>query len=119
MFKLRLPFGVCAKGVAWVGLALGLKREHFSGIIKNGGGRVFLRACPFRICERTQRRRLFPDADVTRDQIGLLQRNVEFRVVGELQNEDLLSRPRRLFWRAELQRRRARGNSLLHGRHFD
>ena len=25
----------------------------------------------------------------------------------------------KLFWRAELQRRRARGNSLLHGRHFD
>src|SRR2546421_10429078 len=95
MFKLRLPFGVCAKGMAWVGLALGLKREHFSGVIKNGGGRVLLRACPFRICERAQRRRLFPDANVTRDQISLLQRNVEFRVVGELQNEDPLSRDRK------------------------
>src|SRR5438105_1052542 len=119
MLKLRLPFSVGAKGVARVSLALGLKFEHFSSVIKNGGGRVSLRPRPFRVRQRTKGRRLFPDANVPRDQIGLLQRNVKFCFLGELQNENFLSGPGGMCWRAELQRRRARGTSPLHCRHFD
>src|SRR5438105_10046779 len=92
MLKLRLPFSVGAKGVARVSLALGLKFEHFSSVIKNGGGRVFLRPRPFRVRQRTKGRRLFPDANVPRDQIGLLQRNIKFCFIGELENEDFLWR---------------------------
>src|SRR5438132_8774527 len=119
MLKLRLPFSVGAKGVARVSLALGLKCEHFSSVIENGGGRVFLRPRPFRVRQRTKGRRLFPDANVPRDQIGLLQRNIKFCFLGELQHENFLSGPRRMCWRAELHRRRARGRSPLHCRHFD
>src|SRR2546423_3793733 len=102
-----------------VGLTLGLKCEHFSGVIENRGGGVFLCARPFCVRQRTERRRLFPDADVTGDEIVLLQWNIELRFVGELQNEDFLSGPRHCCWLAEVQRRRARWSSPVRCRHLD
>ena len=49
MLEFRLPFGVGPKGMARVGLPLRLQRQHFPGVIKNGGSSVFLRSFPFRV----------------------------------------------------------------------
>ena len=87
MLELELPFRVGAESVAELGLALGLQGEHFAGVIENRGSRVLLRPRPFRVGQRTERRRFFPDPDVARNQEGLLERDVEFRFVGELDRE--------------------------------
>ena len=65
-------------------------REHFARVIEDRGGGVFLRPRPFRIGERTERRRFLADADITRNQIGLLERDVELRVIGEFKGEHFL-----------------------------
>ena len=49
MLEFRLPFGIGPKSMAGVGLPLRLQCQHLSGVIKNGGGGVFLRSSPFRI----------------------------------------------------------------------
>ena len=90
MLELDLPFRVGAKGVAALGFALGLHGQHFAGVIEDGGGGVLLRARPFRIGQRTERRRFLPDADIARDQIGLLERDIEFRFFGEFQRQHFL-----------------------------
>src|SRR5207248_5792116 len=71
------------------------------------------------ICQGTERRRLFADADVARDQIGLFQRNIEFCFIGKFENEDFLSGHERLCWSTEFPRHRARGSSPLDCRHFN
>src|SRR5256714_763715 len=90
MLEFALPFRVRAKGVAELRLALGLDGEHLAGVIENRSRRVFLRARPLRIRQRTERRRFFTDADVTRHEISLLERDVEPRVVREFESERLL-----------------------------
>ena len=64
--------------------ALGLHRQHFSGVVEDGGGRIFLRPRPFHVRERTEWRRLFSDTDIARNEICLLERDVEFRFIGKL-----------------------------------
>ena len=112
MFEFALPFRVGAEGVAELGFALGLHGQHFAGVIEDRGDRILLRARPFRIRERAERRRFFSDTDVTRDEIRLLERDVEFRFIREFQRERLPAF-RRLAWErasvAETARRRARG----------
>ncbi len=91
ILKFRLPSCVRAKRVTGMRLPFRLKCEHFARVIENGSSCVFLGARPFRVSERTEWRRLFADTDVTRNQIGLFERDVEFCFVGKLEREDFLS----------------------------
>ena len=43
-----------------------------------------------RVRERTEGRRFFSYADITRDEIRLLERDIEFRFIREFQREDFL-----------------------------
>ena len=88
--------------MAGMGLSLRLNRKHFPGVIKNGIGGVFLRTRPFPVAERTERRRFFADTDVTRNQIGLLERHIKLRFIGKLERENFLSFGVR--WRARLRK---------------
>ena len=90
MFEFCLPFRIWRKRVARMRLPLRLNREHFACIIENGGGGVFFGAHPFRIAERAERRRFFSDTDISRHEIGLLERDVEFRFIGKLERENFL-----------------------------
>ena len=56
MLELELPFGVGSEGMAALGLALGLQREHFARVIENRGDGVLFRSRPFRVGQRTERR---------------------------------------------------------------
>ncbi len=87
MLELELPLRVRSEGVAALGLALGLEREHFARVIENRGGRVLFRPAPFRIRQRTERRRFFPDPDVARNHEGLLQRHVKLGLLREFQHQ--------------------------------
>ena len=89
MLKLGLPFGVGRKRMAGMHLAFGLQHEHFAGVIEDGGRSVFLGANPPCIAKRAKRRRFFSNTDIARDEIGLLERNVEFGFIGELDREHL------------------------------
>ena len=102
--------------MAGMHLPLRLNCEHFAGIIENRSYGVFLRASPFRIAERTESRRPFADADVTRNQISLFERDVQFCFIGKLKNQDLLCRPGYFVRRAELQRTPGSQSSLLQKR---
>ena len=68
-----------------------LDREHLAGVIENGGRGVFFRARPSGVGERTERRRFFADSDVARNEIRLLERDVEFRFVRKLESENFLA----------------------------
>src|SRR5439155_19726295 len=81
MFELALPLRVKTEGMAELSFALGLHGQHFAGIVEDGGGCIFLRPRPFRIRERTERWRFFPDTDIARDKIRLLERDIEFRFI--------------------------------------
>src|SRR5256885_15602378 len=90
MLELALPFCVGAKRVAELCLALSLYREHFAGVIKNGSGRASFGPRPFRVCERTERRRFFSHAHIARNKIRLFEGDVEPRVVREFEGERFL-----------------------------
>ena len=60
MFEFGLPFCVGAKRMTGLRFAFRLDGEHFSRVIENGSDGIFLRARPFRIGQRTKRRRFFP-----------------------------------------------------------
>src|SRR5438046_2550278 len=119
MLEFALPFRVRSKGMAELRLALGLDREHLAGVIEDGSGGRLFRARPLRIGQGTERRRFFADTDVARDEVSLFERNVEAGVIRELKGERFPLSARIPFWRAELQRRRARGSSPLHSRQLD
>ena len=90
MFEFRLPSRIGSKRVAGMRLALCLDGKHFAGVIEDGSHGILLRSHPLRVPERAERRRFFSDADVTRDQIRLLQRDVELGLVGKLECENFL-----------------------------
>ena len=90
MFKFGLPFAVGSKCVAGMGLPLGLEREHFAGIVKNGCGGVFLSTCPLRVSKRAERRRFFSDADIAGHEIGLLEWDIKLRFISELDRKHLV-----------------------------
>ena len=90
MLELALPFRVRTEGVAELRFALRLHRQHLAGVIENGSGGVGFGARPFRVGERTERRRFFADTDITRNEIRLLQRDVEPGVVGKFEREHFL-----------------------------
>src|SRR4029453_9921239 len=90
MFEFRLPFGIRSKCVAGMHLRRRVEREHLAGVVKGRSCGVFLRARPSRIAERTENRRSFADTDVTRNQIGLFERDVQFCFIGKLKREDFL-----------------------------
>ena len=56
MLELELPFGVGSEGMAALGFALGLQREHLARVIENRGDGVLFRSRPFRVGQRTERR---------------------------------------------------------------
>ena len=87
MLELDLPSRVGSEDVAGLGLALSLQGQHFAGVIKDRGDRIFLGPCPFDVGQRTEQRRFFADADVTRNKIRLLERHIEFRFVRKLERE--------------------------------
>ena len=91
MLELGLPFRIGAESVTDLRLALGLKREHFPGVIEHGSRGAFPRARPFRIGQRAEWRRLFPDADIARNHVGLLERHIKFGFVRKLDHEHLTS----------------------------
>src|ERR1700704_2297970 len=90
MFEFDLPFRVQPKRIAWHDFALRLQGQHFAGVIEDRRGRVALGARPPRIAQRTERRRFLADADIARDEVSLLERNVEFGAVGEFERENFL-----------------------------
>src|SRR5471032_2399644 len=90
MFELALPLRVGAEGVTKLSFALSLHGQHFSGVVEDGGHRIFLRPCPFHVRERTEWRRFLPYTDVARNEIGLLEGDIESRFIGELQREHFL-----------------------------
>ena len=90
MFEFTLPLRVGAESVAQLSFALGLHGQHFAGVIEDRGGRILLRSRPLRVRERTEGRRFFSHADITRDEIRLLERDIEFRFIREFQREDFL-----------------------------
>ena len=102
MFEFRLPFRIGSKCMAGMRLSLRLNRKHFSGVIENGICGVCLRTRPFPVAQRTERRRFFADTDVTRNQIGLLERHIKLRFIGKLERENFLSFGVR--WRARLRK---------------
>src|SRR5712672_3025769 len=84
MFKFGLPFAVGSKCVACMGLPLGLKREHFAGIVKNGCCGIFLGTCPLRVSKRAEQRRFFSDANIAGHQIRLLKWDINLRFIRKL-----------------------------------
>ena len=90
MLELALPFRVGPKRMAELRFAFGLDGEHFPGVIEDGGDGIFFGARPFCVREQAERRRFLPDADVTRNEISLFERDVEPRVVREFENERFL-----------------------------
>src|ERR1051326_6253604 len=90
MLKLELPLGIRTKSETRNGFALGLNRQHFSGVVENRRSRGLFGAGPFCIGQRTQSRRSFAIANVPRNQISLLEWHVEFRFIGELEGEHIL-----------------------------
>src|SRR5256714_15203308 len=90
MFEFALPLRVGTKGIAELRLALRLDGEHLAGVIENRSGGVLFRPCPLCIRERTKRWRFFADANVTRNEIGLFERDVESRVIREFEGQRFL-----------------------------
>src|SRR5580704_11746636 len=90
MLEFDLPLCIGSKRVTGLRLPFGLEREHFPGVIENRSDGISLGARPLRVAQRTERWRFFADANVTRNEIRLLERNIEFGVVRELKCEDFL-----------------------------
>ena len=68
-------------------------RRDFSslpGVVEYGLLRVLLCFRPFSVAQRRERRVLFPDTNVARDEEALLQRHVEPRIIGESNDKDFL-----------------------------
>ena len=70
---------------------LRLDRKHFPGVIKNGSGRFYFGPRPTAVAEGAERRRFFSRANIARNEVGLLKRNIELRVIGKLEREHLLA----------------------------
>src|SRR6266850_7011310 len=118
MFKFRLPFCVRSERVTRMRFPLRLDGKHFPGVVKYGSRCFYFSAAPSSVAERAERRRFFPCANVAGNQIRLLEWNIELRFVRKLEDQYFLCVGRHFFWRAELQRRRARGSSPLQTWHF-
>ena len=88
MLEFGLPFCVGAESVTRLCLAFGLEREHLSRVIEDRCGCFEFCARPLRIRERRERWRFFPDSNVSRNEIGLFEWDVEFCVIGELEGEN-------------------------------
>ena len=96
LLEFALPRGVGRVGMTRQRVALGLHAEELRGVIHHR----FLRGdfCPFpaRAAQRVERRVPLADADVFRDEIRLLDRDVELALLGELEHEDFGTRGRQL-----------------------
>ena len=90
MLELALPLAVGTESVAELGRAFRLHREHFARVIEDGSRGIFFRTAPFRIRKRAQRRGFLADADVARNEISLLERDIEFRFIGKLERQHFL-----------------------------
>ena len=90
VFEFALPFCVGTEGVAELRFTLRLHREHLARVIEDGSGRIGFGARPFRVRERTEPRRFFSHADITGDEVGLLERDVKTGVSREFEREHLL-----------------------------
>src|SRR5919197_838455 len=90
MLEFALPFRIRTERMTRGSFPLGLQGEHFAGVIEDGSGGVSFCARPSCVAKRTERRRFLADAHVTRDQIRLLERDINFRLVRELEDEHLL-----------------------------
>src|ERR1041385_8188880 len=90
MFEFPLPLRVGTKSVAELRLALSLDGQHFARVIENRSGGVSLCARPLRVRQRAEWRGFFPATDVPRYEIRLLERDVEPRIVRELEREGFL-----------------------------
>src|SRR6202040_813269 len=102
MLKLGLPLRVGTERVTGMRFTFSLEGEHFASVVENGGGGVFLCARPFCIAKRAERRRLFADTDVARNEIGLFERHIKFRFIGEFENQNVFrSILRREFFKSE------------------
>src|SRR5436305_4366049 len=95
MLECALPLRNRAESMAQLRRALGLNGQHLARVIKDGSGGRLFRARPLRVRQRTEGRRFFADADVTRNEVGLLQRDVEPGVVCEFKRKRLLHFPSR------------------------
>src|ERR1700686_3090592 len=96
MLKLGLPLRVGTERVTRMRFTFSLEGEHFASVVENGGGSVFLRARPFCVAKRTECRRFFADTDVAGNEIGLFERHIKFRFIGELEDQNFL---RSVLWR--------------------
>ncbi len=88
VFKFLLPVGVGGEGVAGVEFAFGLEGEEFGGVVEDGavGGNFF--TFPTGAAEGVEFGAGFAGTDVTGDEVGLSQGDVEARGVGVFEEED-------------------------------
>ncbi len=89
--ELALPFLVWRKGEALLRLTIRVHFEQARGVVGDSGLGVFLGSGPLAVAEFAERRVAFANADITRDEVTLLKRHVETRVVGIGQNEHFLA----------------------------
>src|SRR5207244_237003 len=118
MLKFCLPPCVRSECVTGTCLPLRLNRKHFAGVIENRSRSFYFGAGPSPVAEGAERRRFFPDPNIAGNEVCLLERDIKLRFVCKLEGENFSFDQRRFLWRAELQRRRARGSSPLRDRHF-
>ncbi len=90
--ELVLPMGVGAEGVADAGVPLGLEAKHGGGVFEDRTLGFFHGALPFAVAEDGERGVALAEADVAADLPGLVEGDVEFAVVGELEGEGGLGR---------------------------
>ena len=88
VLEFALPVGVGRIGVARQRVALGLHAEQLRGVIHHRFLRGNLRPFPARAAQRVERRMAPAHADIFRHEIRLLDRHVEFALLGELEDED-------------------------------
>ena len=89
VLEFLLPCGIGRIRVAGQGIALGLHAKKLRGVIHDRFLRGNFCAFPARTAEGIERRVALADADILGDEIRLLDRDVEFALLGELEDEDL------------------------------
>src|SRR4030095_14687771 len=90
--ELVLPLVVLGECESCEGFAFGVNSQQLRGVVEDGFLRVLLRPRPFSVAQSGELRVFLPDADITRDEIALLQRDIEPGLCRELEHEHFVHR---------------------------